>query len=72
MHTIATDGGSLATPQRVDELLVAPGERREVLISGNRETGVYRLMNLPYDRGSAGMMGGTLGTRCAASTNFAG
>ncbi len=65
MHLIATDGGSLATPQRVDDLLVAPGERRDVLILGSRETGVYRLMNLPYNRGSAGMMGGTLGTRTA-------
>jgi FtsP/CotA-like multicopper oxidase with cupredoxin domain len=65
MHVIATDGGSLATPQRVDQLLLAPGERRDVLIPGSRENGVYRLMNLPYNRGSAGMMGGTLGTRTA-------
>ena len=65
MHLIATDGGSLATPQRVDEVLLAPGERRDALVLGSRENGVYRLMNLPYNRGAAGMMGGTLGTRTA-------
>ncbi|MGE3509040.1 MAG: multicopper oxidase family protein [Vicinamibacterales bacterium] len=65
MHIIATDGGSLAVPQQVDELLLAPGERRDVLILGSGAGGVYRLMNLPYHRGSAGMMGGTLGSRVA-------
>ena len=58
MHVIATDGGPLAAPQSVEELLMAPGERRDVLIQGTRERGTYRLTNLPYDRGSAGMMGG--------------
>ena len=65
MHIIATDGGSLAVPQQVDELLLAPGERRDVLILGIGAGGVYRLMNLPYNRGSAGMMGGALGSRTA-------
>ena len=51
MHIIATDGGSLAVPQQVDELLLAPGERRDVLILGSSAGGVYRLMNLPYNRG---------------------
>lgn len=58
MHVIATDGGPLTTPQSVDELLMAPGERRDVLIQGTRERGTYRLTSLPYDRGTAGMMGG--------------
>ena len=58
MHVIATDGGVIAAPQGVDELVLAPGERRDVLIQGTRESGSYRLTNLPYDRGSAGMMGG--------------
>ena len=63
LHIIATDGGSLAAPQRLEELLLAPGERRDVLIQGVRAGGSYRLMNLPYNRGSVGMMGGDLGTR---------
>lgn len=58
MHVIATDGGAVAAPQSVEDLLLAPGERRDVLIEGRRQSGSYRLMNLPYDRGSAGMMGG--------------
>lgn len=67
MHIIATDGGALATTHTVDDLVMAPGERRDVLIQGTRETGAYRLMNLPYDRGSmemmrgSGMMGGRRG-----------
>lgn len=65
MHIIATDGGSLAAPQQVDELLLAPGERRDVLVLGSRAGGTYRLMNLPYNRGAAGMMGGPLGSRTA-------
>jgi FtsP/CotA-like multicopper oxidase with cupredoxin domain len=63
MHVIATDGGSLAASQSLEELLLAPGERRDVLIQGVRAGGSYRLMNLPYNRGSVGMMGGALGTR---------
>lgn len=58
LHIIATDGGAIAAPQTVDELVLAPGERRDVLVQGRAVTGSYRLMNLPYDRGSAGMMGG--------------
>ena len=63
LHIIATDGGTIAAPQGVDELLLAPGERRDVLVQGRRITGSYRLVNLPYDRGSAGMMGGGTGAR---------
>jgi FtsP/CotA-like multicopper oxidase with cupredoxin domain len=62
-HIIATDGGSVAIPQTVEEFLLAPGERRDVLVQGVRGGGSYRLLNLPYNRGSLGMMGGTLGTR---------
>jgi len=58
MHVIATDGGAIAAPHSVDELVLAPGERRDVLIQGTRESGSYRLTNLPYDRGSSGIMGG--------------
>jgi FtsP/CotA-like multicopper oxidase with cupredoxin domain len=64
LHVIATDGGGLAAPRRVDEILMAPGERRDALVLGAKEDGLYRLMNLPYHRGSAGMMGGSLGTLC--------
>lgn len=66
MQLIATDGGALSAPVEVKELLLVPGERAEVLIRGdgeaspqeNRTPGSYRLLNLPYDRGGMGMMGG--------------
>ena len=57
-HLIATDGGALNEPVEVNELLLTPGQRAEVLIKGNQQPGQYRLLNLPYDRGSMGMMGG--------------
>lgn len=64
MHVIATDGGGLVAPQSVDELVLAPGERRDVLVQGMRESGSYRLINLPYDRGGMGIMGrGMMGGR---------
>ncbi|HEY9880696.1 MAG TPA: multicopper oxidase family protein [Leptolyngbyaceae cyanobacterium] len=64
-HLIATDGGGIATPIELSELMLAPGERAEVLIQGNQNPGHYRLLNLPYNRNGvdtgghdmSGMMG---------------
>ncbi len=58
MYLIATDGGPIAEPFEMRELLLAPGERAEVLVRGERLPGQYRLMNLPYRRFNMGMMGG--------------
>lgn len=58
MHLIATDGGALSAPVELEELLLVPGERAEVLIRGDRTPGQYSLVNLPYDRGGMAMMGG--------------
>lgn len=55
---IATDGGAIERPVELSELLLAPGERAEVLVQGNRAPGKYRLLDLPYDRGGMGLMGG--------------
>ncbi len=57
LHLIATDGGALAEPVEVSELLLAPGERAEVLVRGERDSGQYRLLNLPYNRSGTGLMG---------------
>ena len=63
MHLIATDGGALSAPVEVQELLLVPGERAEVLIRADRASSSYRLLNLPYDRGGMGMMGsGAMGS----------
>ena len=55
-HLIATDGGGLPAPQDLGELLVAPGERVEVMVQATRPAGSYRLTNLPYRR-TTGMPG---------------
>jgi FtsP/CotA-like multicopper oxidase with cupredoxin domain len=56
-YLIATDGGAINAPVELEELLLSPGERVEVLVRGDQETGQYRLLNLPYDRGGMQMMG---------------
>jgi len=58
MSLIATDGGALSEPVGIEELMLVPGERAEVLIRGNQTGGSYRLLNLPYSRGGMGMMHG--------------
>ena len=58
MYLIATDGGPIAEPFEMRELLLAPGERAEVLVRGERSPDRYRLINLPYRRFNMGMMGG--------------
>ena len=61
LFVIATDGGPLPAPVAVEEILLSPGERVDVLVQGQRDTGTYRLLNLPYNRGGMGMgmmMGG--------------
>ena len=57
MTLIGTDGGLLAAPVAgMSEVLLAPGERAEVVVSFNADT---VLRALPYDRGSMMMgMGG--------------
>lgn len=57
LHQIASDGGALSSVQERDEVLLAPGERVEAMVRGNRDAGAYKLMNLPYDRGRMGRMG---------------
>lgn len=58
---IATDGGAIAAPIELQEILLAPGERVEVLVKGDREPGQYPLVNIPYNRGGMMMMGGPMG-----------
>ncbi|MGK7896956.1 MAG: multicopper oxidase family protein [Xenococcus sp. (in: cyanobacteria)] len=57
-YQIATDGNTLNKPIEVKELLLTPGQRVDVLVKGDQEAGQYRLLNLAYNRGSMGMMGG--------------
>ncbi|MDJ0591786.1 MAG: multicopper oxidase family protein [Pleurocapsa sp. MO_226.B13] len=58
---ISTDGNSLNEPLAINDLLLTPGQRADVLVDADRPPGEYQLFNLPYDRGSMGMMGGMMG-----------
>ncbi|WP_010202089.1 multicopper oxidase family protein [Salinibacterium sp. PAMC 21357] len=54
---LGIDSGRYESPQEVDELLLAPGNRADLLVTGSAGTATLRAV--PYDRGSAdGMMGG--------------
>jgi FtsP/CotA-like multicopper oxidase with cupredoxin domain len=58
MHLIASDGGLIEKPVALESLLLAPGERAEVLVQLER-SGSYKLEHLGYYRGqhAMGMMG---------------
>ncbi len=57
----ATDGQSLAAPVSQDAVILAPGERADLLVSGDQESGSYALMSLPYDRGINAMARSMMG-----------
>lgn len=80
LYQIASDGGSLPAPVGLDELLLLPGQRADLMIQGSRAPGAYRLLNLPYNRGGIGMgmgmgmmggMGVTSGSSSSASSTIA-
>lgn len=60
LYLIGTDGGAIERPVELESIMLAPGERADVLVKGDREPGSYRLI----DTGSIssgmgrGMMGG--------------
>ncbi|TCD55265.1 multicopper oxidase family protein [Synechococcus sp. BS55D] len=62
MHLIATDGGALEEPVPLQELLLVPGERADVLVQVTPKGGRFRLNRLPYRRlGRPGMGGMGMG-----------
>ena len=50
-YLAATDGFALTAPVERREIVLAPGERVDVLVLGNQKPGSYDLLSLPYDRG---------------------
>lgn len=62
MHLIATDGGAIASPVELNNVVLVPGERVEVLVQGNQNPGNYRLINQPFNPAQGGMMGTMMGT----------
>ena len=59
MTLIGMDGGLLRSPvPGLDEILLAPAERVEVIVTAGLSVGSTAvLQSLPYDRGTMGMMG---------------
>ncbi len=57
VQLLGVDSGHEGSPRRVDEVLLTPGNRADLLVS--MEPGTSELVTLGYDRGSAtlGMMG---------------
>ncbi|HAC63270.1 MAG TPA: copper oxidase [Cyanothece sp. UBA12306] len=60
-YLIAATQGAIASPQKMSELPITPGQRVEILVKGTPTPQTYRLLNLPYNRGGMGMMGGMRG-----------
>jgi FtsP/CotA-like multicopper oxidase with cupredoxin domain len=56
LQQIGSDGGRLDRPHPTDELVLAPGERAEVVVPLN-DTGTFALVTRPVDRGGVGMTG---------------
>lgn len=57
LHLLAVDSGHLTRPAVADEVLLAPGNRADLLVTA--QPGTSKLATLGYDRGQMmGMMGG--------------
>ena len=48
-YLIATDGHPVPEPVRIDELVMAPGERAELLVKTDQREGRFSLLELPYN-----------------------
>ena len=57
---VALDGLFLPAPVDRDQVVLAPGNRADLLVRPTR-SGRYALVSEPYDRGSLAMMGGGMG-----------
>jgi len=51
MQLIGTDGGLLDKAYTLSQILLAPGERVDLLVRGDKSSGTYKFLSLPYDRG---------------------
>jgi FtsP/CotA-like multicopper oxidase with cupredoxin domain len=60
LHVVGVDGGLLDKPYAQSTVLLAPGERADVLIRASTNEGTYKLLSLPYSRIGMMMGGGGL------------
>ena len=56
MTLVGSDGGLLAAPVRnLEEILLAPAERAEIVVDFQTNAGTFALNTMPYERGWMGM-----------------
>jgi len=60
LHVVGVDGGLLDKPYAQSTVLLAPGERADVLVKASSGEGTYQLLSLPYSRIGMMMGGGDL------------
>lgn len=65
LDLLGIDSGRYATPARIEQLVLAPGNRADLLVTLRQGSSELRLLG--YDRGSVGMGGRIGGTGAAAS-----
>jgi FtsP/CotA-like multicopper oxidase with cupredoxin domain len=58
LHVVGVDGGLLDKPYAQSTMLLAPGERVDLLVKATSSEGIYKLLSLPYSRIGM-MMGGS-------------
>jgi len=58
LHVVGVDGGLLDKPYAQSTLLLAPGERADILVKASSSEGRYKLLSVPYSR--IGMMMGMM------------
>jgi len=51
LYLVGTDGGLLDKPYPLSSILLAPGERIDVLVKANQAGGSFKFLSLPYGRG---------------------
>ncbi|WP_369816191.1 multicopper oxidase family protein [Agromyces sp. Soil535] len=64
MQLLGVDAGRYAEPQDVEEIMLTPGNRADVMVTAVEGTSV--LQTLPFDRGGMGMMGSPSSTTTGA------
>lgn len=64
LTVLGIDSGRYESPRAVDEIVLAPGNRADLLVTA--QTGTSMLRALPYDRGAAG---GMMGSGRSTSSN---
>ncbi len=55
LQLVGTEGGLLDKPYSLTSLVLAPGERADILVKASLTAKNYRLLSLPYDRGCGSM-----------------